>query len=61
MHHAGLDIRVENLHGKVVPGFVDFQAKNPNDRKQLLHQIPTVNPNADMYYTVTEFDEPTYG
>jgi len=61
MDKAGLDIRVDNLHRSLVPGFYRLQQKDVRDRFQILHQIPTVAPNVDGYYTVTEFDQPPYG
>lgn len=61
MNHAGLDIRVDNLHGYLVPQYASLQQKDPKDRFHLLHQIPTINPYTQGYYTVTEFNQPTYG
>ena len=58
---AGIDIRVQDLQNRIYTEFQHFQKKDPSKRFQLLHQIPTVMPNADGFYTVTEFDEPTYG
>jgi len=54
MDFAGIDIRVDNLDRRAIQEFVRLQQKDPKDRFQLLHQIPTVKPNADGYYTVTE-------
>ena len=61
MDFAGIDIRVGNLNRRAIREFVRLQQKDPKDRFQLLHQIPTVRPDADGYYTVTEFDQPPYG
>ena len=61
MDYNGLDIRVQNLHNRGIPEFQALQNKDPKDRFQLLHQIPTVQPQADGFYTVTEFDQPPYG
>lgn len=59
--YAGIDIRVDNLYKTPVPGLIHLQKKDPRERFQLLHQIPTVFPSADGFYTVTEFDQPPYG
>lgn len=56
-----IDLRVEDIRGNRVQGFVHLQEKDIKERKQLLHQIPTVRPDADIFYTVTEFDQPPYG
>lgn len=61
MDYVGIDIRVQDLRNTPVQEFIHLQKKDPADRFQLLHQIPTVLPMADGFYTVTEFDEPTYG
>jgi len=61
MEHLGMDIRVENLYNTPVQRYIHLQNKDPRDRFQLLHQIPTVRPEADGFYTVTEFDQPPYG
>jgi glycosyltransferase involved in cell wall biosynthesis len=58
---AGIDIRVQDLSNRMYTEFQHYQTKDVSERFQLLHQIPTVMPNADAFYTVTEFDEPTYG
>lgn len=61
MAEAGIDVRVTSLRRQPIQEFLHLQQKDPANRFQLLHQIPTVNPMADGFYTVTEFDEPTYG
>ena len=61
MDYVGMDIRVQDLRGQNFGEFLHLHQKDPAERFQLLHQIPTVKPDADGYYTVTEFDEPTYG
>lgn len=61
LEYAGIDIRVDNLYRQPIQELLHLQQKDPAGRFQLLHQIPTVNPFADGYYTVTEFDQPTYG
>jgi len=61
MDYADMDIRVQDLRGQNFGEFMHLHIKDPADRFQLLHQIPTVMPRADGFYTVTEFDEPTYG
>lgn len=58
---TNVDIRVEDLKGRPIRQFIELQRKDPKNRFQLLHQIPTVKPDADGFYTVTEFDQPTYG
>ena len=61
MDEVGLDVNVVNLDGAPVPGLEDLQKKDEKDRFNLLREIPTVDPYADGYYTVTEFDQPTWG
>lgn len=61
MDYAGMDLRVQDLQGRHYGEFMHLHQKDPSERFQLLHQIPTVKPDADGFYTVTEFDEPTYG
>lgn len=61
MNRAGLDVRVQDLRGGVPRQFGNLASKDPDNRIQLLHQIPTVMPEADAFYTVTEFDQPPYG
>jgi len=61
MDYIGIDIRVQDLQNRPVAEFIHLQKKDPADRFQLLHQIPTVMPEAEGFYTVTEFDEPIYG
>lgn len=61
MDYAGIDIRVQDLGGQNYGEFAHLQMKDVRERFQLLHQIPTVNPFADAFYTVTEFDQPPYG
>jgi len=61
MDEVGLDVRVLNMDGGIIPEFEDLQKKDGKDRFNLLHEIPTVDPFADGYYTVTEFDQPTWG
>ena len=61
MDRAGLDVRIQDLNNQGVAQYPNLQMKDPAGRFQLLHQIPTVKPDADGFYTVTEFDEPTYG
>lgn len=61
MDYIGIDIRVQDLNNRIVPEFVHLQKKDPKERLQLLHQLPTVNPMADAFYTVTEFDQPPAG
>jgi glycosyltransferase involved in cell wall biosynthesis len=61
MDYMGIDVRVQDLNNMGIPEFLHLQSKKPDDRFQLLHQIPTVLPMSDGFYTVTEFDEPPYG
>lgn len=61
LDYLGVDVRVENLHNTPVAEFIHLQNKDHRDRFQLLHQLPTVRPTVDAFYTVTEFDEPPYG
>lgn len=61
LDYIGIDVRAENMTGQPIPEFLHLQNKDAKDRLQLLHQLPTVKPNADIFYTVTEFDQPTYG
>jgi len=61
MEYAGLDIRVDNLYRTAVPRFVHLQNKDPSNRFNILHQLATVNPFSLGFFTVTEFDQPTYG
>jgi len=61
MDFVGMDIRVEDLRGVKFGEFMHLHNKDHHERFQLLHQIPTVKPDADGFYTVTEFNEPTYG
>jgi glycosyltransferase involved in cell wall biosynthesis len=60
MDELGMNIRVQNLNGVIIPEFEHLQKKDIRDRVQLLREIPTVLPQADAFYTVTEFDQPTY-
>jgi len=61
MDKAGLDVRVENMYGSIAIGYGHLQQKDLRERFQFLHQIPTVRPGVDGFYTVTEFDQPPYG
>lgn len=61
MDECGLDVCLINMDGHVIPEFEDLQKKDPKGRFNLLREIPTVDPFADGYYTVTEFDQPTWG
>ena len=61
MVECGLDLRVHNLDHIIIPEFKALQEKDEKDRFILLREIPTVWPKADGFYTVTEFNQPTYG
>ena len=61
MEFLGIDIRIQDLNNQPIQQYQHLQMKDLRDRFQLLHQIPTVMPNADGFYTVTEFDQPTFG
>ena len=61
MDEVGVDIRLTNLDGGIIPEFKHLQEKENKDRFNLLSEIPTVDPNVDGYYTVTEFDQPPWG
>ena len=59
MNHVGIDVRVVDLANQQTM-FPDLQKKRPEGRINLLHQLPSMRP-AQMYYTVTEFDQPPFG
>lgn len=61
MDFAGIDVRIEDIQNQRIRGFERLQRKPRKGRFNILHQIPTVNPYSKGFYTVTEFDEPTYG
>jgi len=61
MDKAGIDVRPVELRGRLPKYFEKIGSKSPKGRMRILHQIPTVMPDADGYYVVTEFDQPTYG
>lgn len=61
MDEVGVDLRLVNLDKAIIPEFEHLQKKEDKERFNLLREIPTVDPNVDGYYSVTEFDQPTWG
>jgi glycosyltransferase involved in cell wall biosynthesis len=54
---AGFNVGIIPLSGEVDERLRPLIAKGPEkDDIRLLHQIPTVDPTADAYFTVTEFN-----
>ena len=55
-----IDVRANDLRGGRIGELQHLQNKDPNNREQLCHQLPGSFPGFEMYYTVTEYDQPPY-
>lgn len=54
-----IDLRIQDF-GQPAQELAHLYNKDPKDRINLCHQLPSQFPAFPMYYTVTEFDQPPY-
>lgn len=55
-----IDICITDLQQKPSHELAHLFMKDHNNREQLCHQVPCSFPGFEMYYTVTEYDQPPY-